>query len=69
MFGMRITVWRNVKLHAKSIISLLIFFSMMSFVQSAEVNTEASIKEKDWVLLMIGMLMALSVFIWLVYLG
>ena len=44
-------------------------FSIMNFIESIEVKTEASILEKDWVLLMLGILIALAIFIWFVYLG
>lgn len=69
MFGMRITVWRNVKLHTSSFLRNSLLFSMMSYIQSVEVVTFASTLEKDWLLLMIGIFLALSVMLWIIDVG
>jgi hypothetical protein len=69
MFGMRITVWRNVKLHTSSFVRNSFSFSMMSYIQSVDVVTFASTLEKDWLLLMIGIFLALSVMLWIIDVG
>ena len=69
MFGMRITVWRNFKLHLKSILTILFIFSLMNYIESVEVKTEASTLEKDWLLSMLGFLLALTIYMWLIYVG
>jgi len=42
---------------------------MMSYIQSVDVATFASTLEKDWLLLMIGIFLALSVMLWIIDVG
>ena len=69
MFGMRITVWRNFKLHTSSLARNSLLFYLMNLIQGIEVSSTSSLMEKDWLLTTIGFFLALSVILWIIDIG
>ena len=66
---MRITVWRNFKLHTSSLARNSLLFYLMNLIQGIEVSSTSSLMEKDWLLTTIGFFLALSVILWIIEIG